>query len=340
MSGQAGARLDDATGRSAARAAILVVTHNSRRWFARQRAALEAQTVQAFDLFVWDNGSSPEEQPQPEDFPSGARIVLCPDNLGFAAANNRAASLTSAPLLALLNPDAFPEPDWLATLLAAAAAHPEAAAFGSTQVRAEDPTVFDGLGDAYLAVGVPWRGGYGQRGGAPRDGQTFSVCAAAAMVRRTAWQEAEGFDETLFSYGEDVDLGFRLRLFGWSVRQIAAARVAHVGGASAARRSPFAIYHGRRNRLWVFVKNMPLPLLLAMAPFHAALTLGAWAFSLGRPSFGPTHRALGDGLKGLGAVWRRRRIIQQSRRATTAQIARALCWNPLRALRRAPMLWD
>lgn len=296
--------------------------------------------MQAFDLIVWDNGSAPEEQPRPEDLLPGARIMLCPDNLGFAAANNRAAALTNAPFLALLNPDAFPEPDWLETLLAAAAEHPEAAAFGSTQVHAEDPAVFDGLGDAYLVIGFPWRGGYGQRGCAPRDGQTFSVCAAAALVRRAAWQEAEGFDETLFSYGEDVDLGFRLRLLGWSVRQAAAARVAHVGGASAARRSPFAVYHGRRNRLWVFVKNMPLPLLLAMVPFHAALTLGVWFLSLGRQSFDPTHRALEDGLKGLGAVWRRRRIIQQHRRATTVQITRALCWNPLRALRRAPVLWD
>ena len=339
MSGLVELAAEYPTGRPTPQVTVLVVTYNSRRWFARQKAALAAQSVQAFDLIVWDNGSDPGEAPRLDDLPSGARLVLCPDNLGFAAANNRAAALADTPFLALLNPDAFPEAEWLEALLAAASAHPQAAAFGSTQLSAEDPSIFDGLGDAYLAIGAPWRGGYGQRRGAPRDGQTFSVCAAAAMVRTEAWRAAAGFDETLFSYGEDVDLCFRLRLMGWSVRQVAAARVTHVGGASAGRRSPFAIYHGRRNRLWVFVKNMPLPLLAAMAPFHAALTLCMWILSIGGPTFVPTNKAVMDGLAGLAAVWRRRREIQQKRRASSAQIAQALCWNPMRALRREPVLW-
>ena len=35
--------------------------------------------------------------------------------------------------------------------------------------------------------------------------------------------------------------------------------VRHVGGASGGRRSDFALYHGMRNRLWLFVKVMPGP---------------------------------------------------------------------------------
>lgn len=50
----------------------------------------------------------------------------------------------------MLNPDAFPEPDWLQLLLVATSAHPEVTSFGSSQLCEGTPGVFDGIGDSYL----------------------------------------------------------------------------------------------------------------------------------------------------------------------------------------------
>jgi N-acetylglucosaminyl-diphospho-decaprenol L-rhamnosyltransferase len=320
--------------------AIVVVTYNSRPMFARQKAALEAQTVQGFRLIVWDNASAPDQRPRAEDVPAGAEIVLSPENLGFAAGNNRAAErAANASFIALLNPDAFPEPTWLEDLLKAAAAHPEAACFGSTQIDGQDPAVFDGLGDVYHALGLGWRGGHGQRGLRPHSGETFSACAAAMLVRGEAWRAAGGFDESFFSYGEDLDLGFRLRLMGHTVRQVASARVVHLGGASAARRSDFAVYHGRRNRLWLFVKTMPSPLFWLLAPGHVALTAAVWLNALLRNDQA-TLRALRDAVRGLPKIWRLRGQVQATRQAPIGAIIRALTWSPLAPLRRRPRVWD
>src|SRR3546814_17236622 len=67
----------------------------------------------------------------------------------------------------------------------------------------------------------------------------------------------------LFCYLEDVDLGFRMRLSGHRCLQVVDARVHHVGGVSSGGDgSDFARYHGTRNHVWCFAKNMPLPLLL------------------------------------------------------------------------------
>lgn len=317
---------------------IIVVTYNSRRHFPRLRAALEAQT-HAFTLVVVDNASAPDERPCAGDLPAGATILQLDSNTGFAGGNNLAARRGTGTWIALLNPDAFPEPDWLARLVAATVRWPEAAAFGSTQVSADDPARYDGLGDAYHVIGAPWRGGFGAlRTTPPVEGETFSPCAAAALYRRDAWKAAGGFEERFFCFGEDVDLGFRLRLAGHQCVQVAGAVVHHVGGASASRRSDFATYHGRRNRLWTFVKCMPSPLFELALPFHAGLTALTLLATLGKPTFAPTWRALRDGMRGLPDILRTRREIQRARKARLGDIMGALSWSPLALLTRPPVI--
>jgi len=118
-----------------------------------------------------------------------------------------------------LNVDAFPEPDWLERLLAAAKLRPDGALFGSRMIQALDPERLDGVGDAYHVSGVPWCLGHGQnvRDSVAHDAEVFSVCGAAMLCRRDLFLEAGGFDESFFCYAEDVDLGFRLILLGTDV---------------------------------------------------------------------------------------------------------------------------
>jgi N-acetylglucosaminyl-diphospho-decaprenol L-rhamnosyltransferase len=318
---------------------IVIVTYNSRAHFARLKLALEAQTDQAFSLIVWDNASLPANRPGPDDFPPGARIVQCEENLGFATANNRAVAMLDGPLVALLNPDAFPEPTWLARLRAAAARYPRAGAFGSTQIAAETPDLFDGLGDCYHAFGIPWRSGCGSPRAKPAvTGETFSACAAAALYRVSAWRALGGFDERFISYCEDVDLGFRLRLAGWQVLQIADAVVHHVGGASSGKKSRYAVENGARNRIWTYVKNMPAPLLVLTLPGHLLMNLAFLAVSPFRGTGIGTWLGVGQALAGLGDTLAARAAVQANARASWLAIARMLAWDPFKMIRRAPKI--
>ena len=320
-----------------AHATIIVVTFNSRAHFARQRAALEAQTA-PYRLIVWDNASALDQRPTVADFPVGAEIIQSDSNIGFAAANNRAAERTNTPFLALLNPDAFPEPDWLAQLLQAADAYANAASFGSTQFSGDNEALYDGLGDCYHVAGVPWRGGYGWRRDAiaPLTGECFSACAAAALYRTEVWRAMKGFDERYFCYCEDVDLGFRMRRAGWSCVQVGAARVTHVGGASSGKRSDFAVFHGTRNRLWTFLKCMPAPLLVLFGLGHLAVTLAFLTISPFRGTGPATWRGVLAGLAGAPAIFASRRKIARS--ARPGAVLRALAWSPFAMVRRAPIV--
>lgn len=317
---------------------VVVVSFNSTRHLPRLFEALAAQTRQDFQVILWDNASAPEERPS--GLPEGMLFRQSEDNLGFAAGSNRAAALGRAPFIAMLNPDAFPEPDWLEELLAAAGRWPGAAAFGAVQIRDEDDSRWDGLGDVLHACGAPYRAGHGRprTGPPPPEGETFSACAAAMLVRRHAFEAAGGFDERLFCFGEDVDLGFRLRLLGWPSLLAPRAAVRHVGGASTGRRSAFADRLAVRNRLWVFLKNMPAPLLALLLPVHllaSGLLLASYPLS-GRGFAG--WRGFAEAWLGLGPVLADRRRVQQARTASTVAIARALAWSPLALWRRSPVV--
>lgn len=316
---------------------VMIVAHQAGAHLGRCLAALGAQTFTDFEAIVVDNGSTDGAVAALAPLPSWARAVDAGGNLGFAAANNLAARAARGAWLAALNPDAFPEPDWLAVLIDATRRHPGAAMFGSTQIDDADPSRLDGAGDCYHGLGLAWRGGYGHPLSAlPPEGTVFAPCAAAALYRRDAFLAAGGFDERFFCYHEDVDLGFRLRLAGHVCVQVAAARVRHVGSATTGRRSAFSVYHGTRNRIWTFMKTMPAPLLWPLLPGFLLLNLALLARAAPQGVAGPTWRGMVDGVRGLRALWPSRRAVQRARRARLGAIARAMTWAPGPALRRAP----
>ena len=321
-------------------ATVVIVNYNAGEHLRRAVEALARQTFTDFLVLVHDNGSADGSLAGARDAVTDPRFrfIEAGANLGFAAANNRQIEGVSSPWIATLNPDAFPEPDWLAALHRATRLHPEVAAFGSTLLDADDPQRLDGCGDVLSFTGFPWRGGHKRPAASlPPEGETFSVCAAAALYRSDAFREAGGFDERFFCFVEDVDLGYRLRLLGHRCRQVNAAVVHHVGGASADSRLPFALYHGMRNSIWCFVKNTPGPLFWPLVPITAGFSLLSLAVALRRGYGRPIAKGLADAMGGLGEIWRDRRRIQARRRIGARDAARLLCWSLAKMRRREPV---
>ena len=317
-------------------ASILIVAFNSRDYWPRLRAALEAQSVQPREIFVLDNGSKPGHALTPEDMPAHIQLEVSADNLGFAGGNNRLAAKAETEWLVLLNPDAFPDASWLEELMAAAQRHPHADLFGSTQRADGADGVLDGAGDVYHITGFPYRGGYGRKMATPEEGEIFAPCGAAMMIRRSVFEALGGFDEDYFCYVEDVDLGARARLAGHIAIHAKRAVVSHVGYGSSARRSDFATYHGTRNRWWTYLKVMPLPLLILTFPLHLGLTMLLWASSARFGQFGLFSKAQRDAFAGWGQMMTKRRQVQRSRKVSAAQFAAMLAMNPLSLFTRAP----
>ncbi|MBB4266435.1 glycosyltransferase family 2 protein [Roseospira visakhapatnamensis] len=322
---------------------VVVVTMTEGPLLGRCLGALLAQTDPAFEVVVVANGADPAilDPVLPDD--PRVHVLRLPTNIGYSAANNVGANHeTGRPppaFIATLNPDAFPDPDWLVALKTAVRRHSEASAFASLQVLDRAPALCDGLGDEMAPVCLVWRGGI-RHPVPPRDrlveGPCFSACAAAALYRRAAWDTVGGFDGAFFCYLDDVDLCFRLRLRGGSVVFVPGARVHHVGSATNGEDSDFIRFHTARNRLWLYVKAMPGPLFWGMLPAFVATGLLLLARGMARGRGRIEVRGLVAGLAGLPRVWRQRRAVQRARTAPWWRLAAAMTWDPRRFLARAP----
>lgn len=307
--------------------AIIIVNYNAGAMLERCLVTLDRQTFCDFRAIVIDNASTDGSADGIETKHPGVQVLRSQENLGFAWGNNNGIKAAGdCKWIALLNPDAYPEPDWLEKLLEGARRHEDYAFFGCKMLQADDPDRLDGTGDIYHVSGLAWRRDHGrlEAEGAVEDGEIFAPCAAAALYRRDALSEVGGFDDGFFCYFEDVDLAFRLRLRGYRCWYVSGARVKHVGSAITGRRSDFSVYHGHRNLVWTYVKNMPALLLCIYLPLHILANLASLLiYSLtGRADV--ILRAKRDAIKGLGRVWVARGAIQSSRKVPVSELHRAM----------------
>jgi GT2 family glycosyltransferase len=303
---------------------VILVTWNSGKYISRCLKCLAEQTCQDFEVVLVDNGSTDGSLDKLESGWPGLtlRIEKLNGNRGFAFANNLGARLAKGTWLALLNSDAFPAPEWLEKLLQASVHYPEYSFFASRQLQANMPQLLDGTGDAYHISGLAWRrfaSWPSARFGLEPE-EVFGPCAAAALYSRQVFLQAGGFDEDFFSYHEDVDLAFRLRLQGARCLFVPGAIVEHIGSATLGNQSDFALYHWQRNFIWSFIQNMPSALLWVALPAHLmANILYQINYSL-RGRGGILFKAKKDALQGFSRALHKRKNIQKNRKVTNLEL--------------------
>ena len=313
--------------KSSAPVAVVIVNWNSGDDLEKCLSALAVQTLPPRRICVIDNASSDASLDAVQAHFPLCDLLCLNENTGFAAANNFAVRLCAdCEWIAFLNPDAFADADWLENLFAAALSEKEFSFFGSHMVRAGDERLLDGTGDLYHVSGLAWRRDHGEPVCRTRrtTGEVFAPCAAAALIRRDVFIKAGGFDESYHSYFEDVDLAFRLRLSGRRSLYVAEARVRHVGSGSTHRYSDYAVYHGSRNLVWTYFKNMPTPLVWVYLTQHLLANAAALCWFALRKKGRVIFRAKWDALRALPSVWAQRKQIQAWRRVPVRKIRQAM----------------
>ena len=312
---------------------VIIVNFNGGSYILRSLEALQRQTMAPARVMVVDNSSTDGSLASLRARFPNVEVLETGSNLGFAAANNLGArAMQDCGWLALLNPDAFPAPEWIEALARAVVKFPNYQFFGSRMLMDRNPEFLDGVGDAYHVSGRHWRIGHGlpSRGQYLQPMDIFAPCAAAALYRRDVFEEVGGFDEDFFCYAEDVDLGFRLRLRGYCAQYVPDAIVRHIGSGIVGTRSDFAIYHGHRNMVWTYLKNIPGWRFWIYLPLHLIVNVGS-VLLYGKVAL----RSKTHALKRISHFWRKRREIQRGKRVSFDAISPVMSSDFAALLRRS-----
>jgi len=308
--------------------AVVIPNYNGERWLPGVLESVAAQSIAPAEVLVVDDGSVDGSLALlAQRFPR-VRVLALGRNGGFARAANAGIVAVAAEAVALVNTDVRLAPDWIERSAAALAAAPAAASVATKLVDLDDPALIYDAGDVLRRDGACEQRGRFERDGGRYDapGDVFSACAGAALYRRSAVLAVGGFEERFGTYLEDVDLGLRLRLAGWTCRWEPRAVARHAGGGSTG-----TLAHGpgawvERNTL-LLVARAFRPRWLPLVAYRQL----AWAWHAARTG------ALADHLAGvrmalplLPAMLRERRTL---RAAAVVAIDDAIPARPIRGPR-------
>lgn len=220
---------------------IVVLNWNQRAATLACLDSLAAADLQGAEVWVVDNGSRDGSVEALRARLPAERLVLLPENRGYAGGNNagmRAALDAGAAFVLLLNNDTTVAPDFLLPLRWALDAAPRAAGVCSAVHRADLPEMIQ---IAWSEVCFGERDAVKLRGVNALTGTDYSTrrevevaIGCCLLLRAAALREVGLFDEAYFAYHEDVDWCLRARRRGWTLLYEPWSRVFHAGSGSTA----------------------------------------------------------------------------------------------------------
>jgi GT2 family glycosyltransferase len=293
---------------------VVIVTWNSAPFLRRCLAALAAQTYRQIEVIHVDNASTDDSAAIVR---GGARAthIINDTNRGFSAAVNQAVRIANGEFFLLLNPDAYLEPDYVSSLVAAL--NGEGLGMATGKLLQADSGSVDSKGIRMTRSGRHFDIDQGKPDTRPPIPDTpievFGVSGAAAMYTRSFITDVtvggEFLDEDFFAFREDADVAWRGRLFGWRAIYVPEAVAYHVRTVTPEKRralSAVTNMHGVKNRFLLRLKNEGLYLAIRNAPFELTrdLIVILATLTIERSS-----------LPALTWLWKNRKRIMEKRRA-------------------------
>lgn len=248
-----------------ATSAIAILNYNGKNFLKKFLPTLIKHSNNT-PIYIGDNGSIDGSiEFLKNDFPE-IRLIELKENYGYSKGYNLVLKKIEVDYVALINSDVEVTSNWLGPLLSELEQHDSIAAVQPKIKSFNKRDYFEYAGAA---------GGFIDRYGYPFcRGRLFNTVekdkgqynnainikwasGACFVVRKTAFNEAGGFDDDFFAHMEEIDLCWRLTNKGYSIKYIPESTVYHVGGGTLAYESPFKTYLNYRNGLYLLLKNIP-----------------------------------------------------------------------------------
>jgi GT2 family glycosyltransferase len=266
-----------------ARVAIIIVNYNGQKYLADCLESLSKTKYDSslLDTILIDNNSTDDSlEFVRENYPI-VKVMPQDDNFGFAGGNNigmRWAIKHNYDYVFLLNQDTIVTEDWLTPLVELAEADSTIGAVQSKLRLWPDKTKLNTVGNRIHFLGF----GYGLANGEEDQGQYDEIqeinypSGAGVLLRVSLLDQIGLFDDKMFMYLEDLDLGWRIWLSGHRCVYQPASMIYHKYEFD---RSMKQVYYFERNRLLCLFRNYRLLTLILIFPAWFLMELGQLVFA-------------------------------------------------------------
>jgi len=248
---------------------VVIPNYNGIKYIRGCIDSLRTQEGEPFDILVIDNASKDGSLEILQQEYQEARVIALSENTGFCHAVNLGIRESATPYVLLLNNDTVVKPGFVKALVEAIEESEDIFSVSSMMLSMQDESIIDDAGDGYCALGWAYSRGKGQPASAYKEkAEIFAACGGAAIYRKSIIEEIGEFDENHFAYLEDIDIGYRARIYGYRNLYEPKAKVIHAGSAtSGSRYNEFKTRLASANNAYMIGKNMPLLQLIINFPF-------------------------------------------------------------------------
>jgi len=325
---------------------VSILTYNGLKYLKYCFNSVFSQSYPNLEIIVLDNNSSDgtidylkKIKPRKD-----LRIILNPENLGFSKGHNRNIGESRGKFILCLNQDAVLDRNFIQS---AVETFENGKRIGAVQgklyrwqigISASQDTrayhvsrIIDTTGLEILKNRRIINRGQGQidQGQFEKTEEIFGTDAAAVFYRREALEDVkildEYFDQDFFAYKEDVDLAWRLRLYGWRAVYQPKAIAWHdrTAGDSAAinyffiirerlKINKFGKYLAFKNQRLTQIKNEQIYLLFKHLPWVLPKEIASWIYVILFEKY--TWKAIKDLFQQIPSAWQKRKIIMSRKR--------------------------
>ena len=258
---------------------VVVPNWNGKEYLKKCLDSLRVQDYD-FDLIVVDNGSTDGSVSMVVTEYLEADLIAFPENTGFCHACNEGMKAADTPYVILLNNDTEVLSGFVENLVRVIEADENIFSVSSRMLQIQDNDKIDDAGDRYTVFGWAYARGKGKTAELyDKPCSVFAACGGASIYRKSVLEKIGYLDENHFAYMEDIDLGYRARIYGYENKYEPSAMVIHAGSASSGSRyNEFKTKLAAANNAYMVMKNMPLLQLLINIPFLLVGFVVKWLF--------------------------------------------------------------
>lgn len=248
---------------------IIIVTYNSKYVEECIRSVRVNKYPQnRMEIIIVDSNSQADYLSSLKKSPPDITIVSLKENHGYGAACNRGADAAHGKYLIFLTPDNVVTEDWLQNLVNTIKSDRNIGTATSKVMYYETKNKINSLGCFLSMFGIC--GSLESFAYIKNSAlNIFAPSGASFIISDELFKKIKGFDENLFLYAEDVDLGWRVLNMGQRNVVSSNSVTYHRANTSTVKKGAYFYFFNTRNNLMIIIKNGTLPFMIPMIVFSA-----------------------------------------------------------------------